>query len=54
MLFKLNSDRISEIKPKSFTKLGFKETSDLQEWLAHKPNALGEELLIIQKRVRRV
>ena len=29
--------------------MGFKERGNLQEWLAHQPDALGEELLIIQK-----
>jgi len=29
--------------------LGFAERNHLQEWLANQPDALGEELLIIQK-----
>lgn len=38
-----------ELKAKRFSDLGFKEREHLQEWLADCPNALGEELLIIQK-----
>lgn len=37
------------MQAKGFTELGFKERKNLQEWLAHRPDALGEELLIIQK-----
>ena len=37
------------MQAKSFRELGFKERKNLQEWLAHQPDALGEELLIIQK-----
>ena len=50
-MFKIdsNSNRISRIQSKSFSELGFKEREHLQEWLANEPNALGEELLIIQK-----
>jgi hypothetical protein len=44
-----NKNRISKIDEKSFTELGFKEKQHLQEWLANTPEALGEELLIIQK-----
>jgi hypothetical protein len=42
-------NRITEITKKSFTQLGFKERTNLQEWLAYNPSALGEDLLIIQK-----
>lgn len=42
-------NRIEKIEEKSFTELGFTERSHLQEWLANNPEALGEELLIIQK-----
>ena len=38
-----------QLKAKRFSELGFKEREHLQEWLADCPNALGEELLIIQK-----
>ncbi len=40
---------ISKISEKTFTELGFKERENLQEWLDKNPEALGEELLIIQK-----
>ena len=50
-MFKIDSgtNRISRIQSKSFSELGFKERENLQEWLANEPDALGEELLIIQK-----
>lgn len=43
------TNRISPVKTKKFSELGFSERKHLQEWLAHEPSALGEELLIIQK-----
>ena len=43
------TNRISPVKIKSFSELGFTERKHLQEWLANQPDALGEELLIIQK-----
>ncbi len=42
-------NRIEPLAEKSFSELGFKERQHLQEWLEHTPEALGEELLIIQK-----
>jgi RecB family endonuclease NucS len=50
-LFKIDksSNRISELKSKTFAELGFGERQHLQEWLANQPSALGEELLILQK-----
>ena len=50
-MFTLNhqTNRISPVKTKRFSELGFTERKNLQEWLAHQPDALGEELLIIQK-----
>ncbi len=42
-------NRILEIQPKTFKNLGFGEKENLQEWIANNPEALGEELLIIQK-----
>lgn len=42
-------NKISKLKEKTFSDLGFKERDHLQEWLADNPGALGEELLIIQK-----
>lgn len=43
------TNRISPIRTKRFGELGFTERKHLQEWLVHQPDALGEELLIIQK-----
>lgn len=43
------TNRISPVKKKRFSELGLAERRHLQEWLAHQPDALGEELLIIQK-----
>jgi len=44
-----DTNRISRLEEKSFKDLGFGERSHLQEWLANNPEALGEEILIIQK-----
>lgn len=43
------TNSISKLEEKTFSALGFKERENLQEWLAGNPEALGEELLIIQK-----
>ncbi len=43
------TNRISPVRTKKFSELGFTERKHLQEWLAHEASALGEELLIIQK-----
>lgn len=43
------ANRIIEVDSPKFSELGFTERHHLQEWLAHTPAALGEELLIIQK-----
>ncbi len=43
------ANRISKIQAKTFSDLGFKERENLQEWIANNPDALGEEILIIQK-----
>ena len=43
------TNRIVEIKQVSFSELGYTERHHLQEWLANQPDALDEELLIIQK-----
>ena len=50
-LFKINSStRGAEAVPEvEFAKLGFKERSDIQEWVANNPRILGEELLIVGK-----
>jgi len=44
-----DSNRIAPLSVKRFSDLGFTERHHLQEWLANEPNALGEDLLIIQK-----
>ncbi|MEY4560831.1 MAG: hypothetical protein RLZZ618_108 [Pseudomonadota bacterium] len=43
------SNRITRLKPMRFGDLQFTERQHLQEWIANQPDALGEELLIIQK-----
>ena len=43
------TNTIKNIKPVTFTELGFKERGHPQEWLGGHPEALGEELLVIQK-----
>ncbi|RYE59528.1 MAG: DUF4268 domain-containing protein [Sphingobacteriales bacterium] len=48
-LIDTDSNRIQNLTKKTFNELGFKERQHLQEWIANKPEALGEELLIIQK-----
>ena len=50
-MFRINhaSNRIVKLAEVSFAALGFTERNHLQEWLANQPDALGEELLIIQK-----
>lgn len=44
-----STNTISKLEEKTFSQLGFKERENLQEWLAGNPEALGENLLIIQK-----
>lgn len=48
-LINKSANRISKLEQRTFTELGFEERPHLQEWLAHHPSALGEELLIVQK-----
>lgn len=50
-MYRINhqTNRIAKLKQVSFSELGFSERNHLQEWLANQPDALGEELLIIQK-----
>ena len=50
-MFKINSteNHITPLQVRSFSDLGFKERSNLQEWIAKDSSCLGEELLIIQK-----
>lgn len=43
------TNRINAVTTKTFSELGYTERKHLQEWLAYQPDALGEELLIIQK-----
>lgn len=43
------TNRISPVNVKCFSELGFTERKHLQEWLTYQSDALGEELLIIQK-----
>ncbi|MFC0282795.1 DUF4268 domain-containing protein [Camelimonas abortus] len=43
------NNRITRLARKSFSQLGLRERDNLQEWILHQPDALGEELLIIQK-----
>ena len=50
-MFIINRDEnnISPLNRKSFSELGFREREHLQEWIAKKPDILGQDLLIIQK-----
>lgn len=50
-MFIINRDEnnIAPLSRKSFSELGFREREHLQEWIAKKPDILGQELLIIQK-----
>lgn len=50
-MYKINrsTNRITPIQSKRFVDLEFREREHLQEWLVYQPDALGEELLIIQK-----
>lgn len=48
-LIDIQNNRIKNLTKKTFSGLGFRERQHLQEWLAYKPEALGEDLLIIQK-----
>lgn len=50
-MFKIDTEAnaIVPLKIRTFGELGFRERSNLQEWIAKHPHCLGEELLIIQK-----
>ena len=50
-MFRVNraENSLVKLKAKRFADLGLEERKHLQEWLAGTPEALGEELLIIQK-----
>jgi hypothetical protein len=43
------ANEIVPLKVCSFSELGFKERQHLQEWIAKRPEVLGEDLLVIQK-----
>lgn len=43
------ANRISRLTQKRFGDLALRERDHLQEWLVHQPDALGEDLLILQK-----
>lgn len=45
----LSENRLRRLEQRRFADLNLREREHLQEWLAHQPDALGEELLIIQK-----
>ncbi len=49
--FKINTEgnSITALTVRTFGELGFKERSNLQEWIVKEPSCLGEELLVIQK-----
>ncbi len=42
-------NRISRLDKKRFGDMALREREHLQEWLVHQPDALGEDLLILQK-----
>ena len=44
-----SANRLQRLEPRSFSDLKFREREHLQKWLVHMPEALGEELLVIQK-----
>lgn len=45
-----SNNKIEALKRHTFTELGYKERSHIQEWIAKEPSCLGgEELLLIQK-----
>ena len=44
-----STNRLVRLKERRFADLKLREREHLQEWLAHTPEALGEELLVIQK-----
>lgn len=48
-LINRTTNRIEPLQQRTFSELGLRERSNLQEWIANHPVALGEELLVIQK-----
>ena len=49
-MFQVNraANRLNRLEEKRFSDLKLREREHLQEWLANQPDALGEDLLIIQ------
>ena len=45
----LSENRILKLDQKRFADFGLRERTHLQQWMADTPDALGEELLIIQQ-----
>lgn len=45
----LSQNRLDRLSQRRFSELNLRERDHLQEWLANQPDALGEELLVIQK-----
>ena len=45
----LSENRLVQVDERSFSDLKLNERDNLQEWLVHMPEALGEDLLVIQK-----
>ena len=45
----LSENRLVQLEERRFSDLNLNEREHLQEWLVHLPEALGEDLLIIQK-----
>ena len=45
----LSDNRLVQLEVRRFSDLNLNEREHLQEWLVHMPEALGEDLLIIQK-----
>lgn len=45
----LSDNRLERVEKRRFSDLNLRERAHLQEWVANLPNALGEELLVIQK-----
>lgn len=43
------NNTIQPLRMRSFAELGFRERSNLQEWVSKYPSCLGEDLLILQK-----
>lgn len=51
MMFQVDrsQNRLRRLPERRFGDLALREREHLQEWLAHQPDVLGEDLLIIQK-----